>query len=213
MFLFFFLLSSNCVCENFSLPLTTNSQNRSPPAQTSVRCVNRRHSCFVIVGALYQNRQWKVPEEAKLRTNPIQSSRPPWPLVAPFIWTNAFNATAKPEKATDQTPPCTIQLQRAWSTPSSMNASPTANFSTKSAKAENPCPPLRKAYRRAALATRDAGTVFLRPASHACRSVNNFQRQNGAPNKTGRQSPTRSRFLCLTSFPCFRRSFFVALTR
>ena len=30
--------------------------------------------CVAIVTAIYQNRQWKVPEEAKLRKNPIQPS-------------------------------------------------------------------------------------------------------------------------------------------
>jgi len=30
--------------------------------------------CISIVFAIYQNRRWKIPEEAKLRKNPIQSS-------------------------------------------------------------------------------------------------------------------------------------------
>lgn len=70
---FFLLLSSNWVCENFSLSMTSS-------AQSSLRLRKLLFAfllaviCMSIVFAVYQNKQWKVPEEAKLRKIPIQPS-------------------------------------------------------------------------------------------------------------------------------------------
>ncbi len=73
MFLFFFLLSSNSVCENFFLPLTTKAKSRLRLRKLLFAALLAVILICISV-ALYQNREWKIPEEAKSRKNPIQSS-------------------------------------------------------------------------------------------------------------------------------------------
>jgi mono/diheme cytochrome c family protein len=63
--------SANAVCENFGMP--TNSQNATRARKLFLALILVT-LCVVAVFAFYENRPWKVPEEAKLRPNPIQTS-------------------------------------------------------------------------------------------------------------------------------------------
>jgi len=71
--MFFFLLSSNFVCETFSLSMTTNAQSFLRLRKLAFAFL-LAVICASIAIAVYQNRQWKIPEEAKLRKNPIPPS-------------------------------------------------------------------------------------------------------------------------------------------
>ncbi len=66
-------MSPSLVCENFLLSTASNSpgtlQLRKLVFATLLALI-----CTVIIFALYQNRPWAIPEAAKLRKNPIQSS-------------------------------------------------------------------------------------------------------------------------------------------
>jgi mono/diheme cytochrome c family protein len=63
--------SSNTVCENFAMP--ANSGNAALVRKLFLTLIFVT-LCVVAVFAYYENKPWKVPEEAKLRPNPIQSS-------------------------------------------------------------------------------------------------------------------------------------------
>jgi mono/diheme cytochrome c family protein len=63
--------SSNAVCENF--PMSSNSRNATRARKLFLALIFAV-LCVVAVFAYYENRPWKIPEEAKLRTNPIQPS-------------------------------------------------------------------------------------------------------------------------------------------
>jgi mono/diheme cytochrome c family protein len=70
---FFFLLSSNQVCENFSLSMTHTAQS-TLRLRKIVFAALLAVICIAISIGVYQNRQWKISEEAKLRKNPLQAS-------------------------------------------------------------------------------------------------------------------------------------------
>ncbi len=61
------------MCENFSLPSTTKAQGRFRLRKLLFAALLGVILICISV-ALYQNREWKIPEEAKLRKNPIQPS-------------------------------------------------------------------------------------------------------------------------------------------
>jgi mono/diheme cytochrome c family protein len=63
--------SSNAVCENFAMP--ANSGNAALVRKLFLTLIFVT-LCVVAVFAYYENKPWKVPEEAKLRPNPIQPS-------------------------------------------------------------------------------------------------------------------------------------------
>jgi mono/diheme cytochrome c family protein len=65
------LPSSNGVCQDFVM--ATNSQNATLARKFFLALILIT-LCVVAVFAYYENRPWKVPEEAKLRPNPIQPS-------------------------------------------------------------------------------------------------------------------------------------------
>ncbi len=70
---FFFLLSPSLVCENSPLSTVSNSAG-TLQLRKLVFAALLALICTVIIVALYQNRPWAIPEAAKLRKNPIQSS-------------------------------------------------------------------------------------------------------------------------------------------
>jgi mono/diheme cytochrome c family protein len=63
--------ASNAVCETFVMP--TNSRNATLARKLFLPLILVT-LCVVAVFSYYENRPWKVPEEAKLRPNPIQPS-------------------------------------------------------------------------------------------------------------------------------------------
>jgi mono/diheme cytochrome c family protein len=63
--------SSNAVCENFVMP--TNSQNATRARKLFLALIFAV-LCVVAIFAYYENKPWKIPEEAKHRPNPIQPS-------------------------------------------------------------------------------------------------------------------------------------------
>jgi mono/diheme cytochrome c family protein len=65
------LPSSNAVCQNFDMP--TNPQTGTLARKLFLALILVT-LCVVAVYAYLENRPWKVPEEAKLRPNPVQPS-------------------------------------------------------------------------------------------------------------------------------------------
>jgi mono/diheme cytochrome c family protein len=63
--------SSNAVCEDFRM--SANSQNATRARKLFLALILVT-LCVVAVFAYYENRPWKVPEEAKLRPNPVPPS-------------------------------------------------------------------------------------------------------------------------------------------
>ena len=70
---FFFLLSPSLVCENFFLSTTSNSPRTLRLRKLIFGSLIAVIFIAIVIG-LYQNRPWTIPEEAKLRKNPIASS-------------------------------------------------------------------------------------------------------------------------------------------
>ena len=69
----FFLQSPEPVCENFGLSTRSNSQG-SLRLRKLLLAALLAVIVLAIAVAVYQNRPWRIPEAAKLRKNPFQSS-------------------------------------------------------------------------------------------------------------------------------------------